>query len=67
MKYEMRHKNRLSVHLIDDANAAKIIYDKNKDQEFLNLQFKKNKISGFLHEIGANPFGFLIIAEFMVI
>ena len=59
IKYEFKHKNRISTEVFFDANATKIITDSLIGND-------NDKIKGYIQEIGLNPFGFLLISEIQV-
>lgn len=67
IKYEFIHKNRISSNIHDDANGAKIMFDHLLINEPLNNDCGKNKIVGYIHELGQNPFGYLLISDIQVL
>lgn len=59
MKSEIRNQFKISHDISIDAEAAKIVSD---------AYWYTNELSikGFIHELSANPFGFLLISDIQV-
>lgn len=58
MRYEFKNRQTLSIDSFKDAEATKIISD--------SFYPSNGVLDGFLHEIGFNPFGFMLISDFQV-
>lgn len=58
IKSEFKLKNRIASDLHNDAAGAKIVFD--------NLLTENKKIKGFIHELGIDPFGFVMTSEIQV-
>lgn len=68
MKWEAVHKNKISSHIHDDALGSKIIFSSNIEHENHLLLNNKSKfcIKGFIHELGNDPFGYILISQLQV-
>ena len=69
IKFEAVHKNRISSHIIDDAQGAQTVFLTSIERE--NRPFIKNPnndfvIRGFIHELGCVPFGYVLISQLQV-
>jgi hypothetical protein len=58
IKYECRHTDRFSSNHITDVQAAKTVME----NTFLNV----GNLKGYIHEICADPFGFILISSLQV-
>jgi hypothetical protein len=58
IKYECRHANRFSPNHVIDALAAKSVME----STYLSV----GSLKGYIHEIGADPFGFIMISSLQV-
>ena len=68
-KFDGVHKNRIFSHIYDDATASKTIFSATLKREILlytGLSSNKLSIEGLIHELGMDPFGFIIISQFQV-
>ena len=57
VRYETKHRERLSNNVFTDAAASKQVMDR---------LIVGKKFNGFVREVGLDPFGFLLIAEIQV-
>ena len=60
IKYEEIHKDRLSTKLVDDAEAAKTVFD------MFCLKTYNEGIDGYIRNISVNPFGILLLCDLQV-
>ena len=60
MKYEYVHRFRKSNDVFDDALITKRIFDSTC------IYVSKNPLRGFIHELGLDPFGFLLLSDLQV-
>ena len=58
VRYETKHRERLSNNVFTDASASKQVMDR---------LIVGKKFNGFVREVGLDPFGFLLIAEIQVL
>ena len=57
VRYETKHRERLSNNIFTDAAASKQVMDR---------LIGGKKLNGFVREVGLDPFGFLMMAEIQV-
>ena len=57
VRFEAKHRERLSTNTYTDADATKQVMDKLINGKMIN---------GFVREIGLDPFGFLLMAQIQV-
>jgi hypothetical protein len=51
------HRNKISVHLIQDAMSAKSVFSEITDRECMLVGIKSQfQIRGFIHELSTDPF-----------
>ena len=58
VKSEFKYRNRLSVDIFSDAIATKRLFNM--------ITNEATQLKGFIHHIGLDPFGFLLISEIQV-
>ena len=69
MKYEAFHRNKISAHLIEDAMSAKCVFLESTQRENILFGIHSNsrfQLRGYIHELGSDPFGYLLMSQFQV-
>ena len=60
MKHEFKHQSRFDTEINVDASKIKIAFEELGD-EIGSKPFK-----GFIHELGADPFGYILLSHYQV-